>query len=181
MKALSSILFFLFGTLSSGLFAQNLPDQKPNNFLNTKREGEWVIWYNAKSQRTNFRDSVKYYTKVIFKNGIPQGMVYDFYLSGKIHWQSKLSSFEPLVREGKASWFYENGNKLSERNFANGKLNGELIDYYKSGKIEFTSNYTDGLREGYEIKYHENGTIKIKGKNGYLLFNKNHVEESINY
>ena len=94
-----------------------IPDLKPNQTINGKKEGAWVYWYNAKWKSTNLKDSVAFYRKITFKNDKPIGIVNDFYKSGQKQWEGKLISNEPEINEGKCTWYYENGNKSKHCGF----------------------------------------------------------------
>ena len=45
---------------------------------------------------------------------------------------------------GPATWWYENGQKMREKNYKDGKLDGLLIMWYENGKEIRRENYKDG-------------------------------------
>jgi TonB family protein len=63
-------------------------------------------------------------------------IIRDYYLTGSLYMLAECSSFYPdLVKEGKASWYYESGSKLSEGMFEEGKPVGLHLDYYENGSL----------------------------------------------
>jgi TonB family protein len=63
-------------------------------------------------------------------------VVRDYYLTGSLYMLAECSSFYPdLVKEGKATCFYESGSKLSEGVFEEGKPVGLHLDYYENGNL----------------------------------------------
>ena len=45
---------------------------------------------------------------------------------------------------GPATWWYENGQKMREKNYKDGKLDGFIIVWNKKGKEISRENYKDG-------------------------------------
>lgn len=63
------------------------------------------------------------------------------------------------------------GKLINEREFKNGLLNGNDIEYYTDGSIKSKSTYKDDKLIGDTIKYYENGNIKSK---------YTHIDDSMN-
>jgi len=65
---------------------------------------------------------------------------------------------------------YENGHgqKNSERNYKDGKLEGLFTRWYENGQRSYEGNYKDGKLEGLFTRWYENGQKKFEGnyKNG---------------
>ncbi len=55
--------------------------------------------------------------------------------------------------------FYNNGKIQNEGTLENGKINGQLTVYYKTGIKKSITNYKDGIRDGLWIDYYSNGTL----------------------
>lgn len=162
-------IIIIFLLIANTVFCQNIPDLKPNQTINGKKEGAWIFWYNAKWKPTTLKDSVAYYRKITFKEDKPIGIVNDFYKSGQKQWEGKLISVEPEVNEGKCTWYYENGNKSSVVNFVNGLKEGEEISYYENGNIyEKGVNYK-GFRFSEWIKF------SISGQQGKIQYGMNEI------
>ncbi len=145
IKTLLSLSLLLFWHHS---FGQSIPERKPNVILNGKKQGDWVFWYNSKWEKTDIRDSALFYRKISFKDDIPDGIVTDYYKSGKPQMQMTLLSIDPDIKDGKVILYLENGTKSFECYFVKGKENGIAISYYESGKVYSKENDVDGLLEG---------------------------------
>jgi antitoxin component YwqK of YwqJK toxin-antitoxin module len=89
----------------------------------------------------------------------------------------------PLNYTGKIKEFYEDGSKMKEVEYVNGKENGRLLMWFKghylngkkngkwlemyySGKIKYEYNYLHGRLNGLWCKWHENG---INAEHGFFL------------
>ena len=72
---------------------------------------------------------------------------------------------------GSCKSFYSNGNIKSEAHFKNGKLNGELINYFENSKISDITKYEYGNAK-YSVSFYETGdtlsfgNIKNNERNG---------------
>jgi CHAT domain-containing protein/Tfp pilus assembly protein PilF len=128
-------LFFLYTLLSlaSSLSAQNFPTGQ-NTIKNGKRDGDWILWLNAKRNSTTISDSVIYYRMISYAEGKPVGMVKDFYRNGKLQWQGHLITDNPGdVIDGSSVSYYENGQKEEEAEFKDGS-EIQITKYSKDGQ-----------------------------------------------
>ncbi|MDO8535756.1 MAG: tetratricopeptide repeat protein [Candidatus Omnitrophota bacterium] len=66
--------------------------------------------------------------------------------------------------EGKAIWYYSNGNMQTEGNYVNGKENGFFKWYYPSGAVKAEGGYLDGKYSGEWKWYNEGGAVTKKEK-----------------
>jgi antitoxin component YwqK of YwqJK toxin-antitoxin module/TolA-binding protein len=64
--------------------------------------------------------------------------------------------------DGKATYYYENGNKQFEYNYLAGDFNGEQRTYHENGKVSDKETYVNGSAEGTDYSYHENGKLSIE-------------------
>ena len=70
------------------------------------------------------------------------------------------------LRHGKWTWWHENGQKQSERNYKNGEEIGEggsVITRYSNGLKYTEVNYKDGKEDGKWTRWYKNGTKKSEG------------------
>lgn len=60
--------------------------------------------------------------------------------------------------------FYTKNQVLSmEHHYVDGSMQGEIREYYESGKLWITYEFTDGAPNGPFLWYHENGEVMLKG------------------
>ena len=59
--------------------------------------------------------------------------------------------------------WYENGQKKSEVNVKDGKLNGKYTYWYENGQKMFEANFIDGKWDGKYTEWYENGQIDREG------------------
>lgn len=168
---LRAIIIFLFGAITTNLFAQHIPDGYREG-----RDSEGRLTY-----------------KGTFKAGKPVGEFLRFYPNGsiraKMYYQADnvkttffnqngdtiaTGSYKNKLREGE--WLYYSSNQstpyLSLRSqYSNGNLDGLTESYYPSGKVAERILYKAGSKEGKWFQYYESGQIKLSA-----LYKKNLLE-----
>jgi antitoxin component YwqK of YwqJK toxin-antitoxin module len=67
--------------------------------------------------------------------------------------------FKDGMKEGKWTWWYENGQKETEGNYSGGKPDGEYTAWHKNGQIRLAWNYKKnaGFADGKMTMWYENG------------------------
>ena len=50
-----------------------------------------------------------------------------------------------------------------QKNYINGKFEGEWLEYYENGQLKIKRNYKDDKLEGESLWYHKNGQLESKG------------------
>jgi antitoxin component YwqK of YwqJK toxin-antitoxin module/S1-C subfamily serine protease len=104
------------------------------------------------------------------------GVVLDYYKSGQIQNSIERAVFidkyenDDWIFDGKSITYYETGEKESELNFINGKIEGLYKEYYQSGKLYSVVSYTNGLEQGEYNSFYESGSnyIKYNANNGLI-------------
>lgn len=86
---------------------------------------------------------------------------YDFF-KGTIR-ADKIDDKKPDVRNGHWTWWYEDGEKMCEGDFNDGKAVGRHVWYYPSGQKEMEGEFIDGKRQGVWVTWHQNGLKKSEG------------------
>ncbi|MCO6495428.1 MAG: tetratricopeptide repeat protein [Bacteroidetes bacterium] len=157
------LFIFIFLILPLHLFAQQIPQQKPNKTINGQKEGEWVLWYDEEFNPTNLIVEVQYYRKITFNAGKPVGKVYDYYKSGKLQWEGYLLDIDPDVMDGFAISYYENGNIQVKCSFHNDQFEGDYESYYENGQLERKVTYKNNKEEGKTLLYYDNGNLQVEG------------------
>jgi len=75
--------------------------------------------------------------------------------------------------------YYNNGNKESEREYKNDKVNGWARLWYESGQLHMEATYIDNKVHGTRTAYHKNGQkfCQAEYDNGKILRKENWDEE----
>jgi antitoxin component YwqK of YwqJK toxin-antitoxin module len=68
-------------------------------------------------------------------------------------------NYKESMRDGKWTYWHENGNLWSEGWFKKGKSDGKRTTYFDNGKIRYTGIYKDDVRTGKWSFYDENGRL----------------------
>ncbi|MBN2260296.1 MAG: TonB family protein [Clostridiales bacterium] len=89
-----------------------------------------------KASKDNF-----FYYRVLTKDSNDIYECKDFWRTGEIQMQGKLSSLYPQTRESKFCWYYKNGNLRQTINYRNNKIVGLIQNYDTTGKFEFEYIY----------------------------------------
>tara|TARA_Y100001933_G_C18734443_1_gene453104 strand:+ start:224 stop:694 length:471 start_codon:yes stop_codon:yes gene_type:complete len=66
-------------------------------------------------------------------------------------------------REGRWTFWYENGQLLSRINHKNGKREGLYERYYESGQVKVREYYKNGEWDGLYEWYYESGQLEMRG------------------
>jgi len=98
-----------------------------------------------------------------------QGLVKSYYnnsdtLKSEINYSNN-------IREGKAVFYYPNGNPEEELFYQNGKVEGLVKEYYPNGKLKIMYNVSNGKRDGQASLFDTAGNYlkDIYYENGKLL------------
>jgi antitoxin component YwqK of YwqJK toxin-antitoxin module len=67
------------------------------------------------------------------------------------------------VKQGKATAYYENGQKAGEMAFKNDKPDGKTLAWFESGKKKMQGQSVDGVACGTWTEWYENGQVESKG------------------
>lgn len=81
------------------------------------------------------------------------------YPSGSL--KSTLSYNSDNKLDGISNYYREDGSHMYTKTYANGKLQGEYIEY-RRGEVYVKSNYVKDVLEGEYTKYFNDGTIQVK-------------------
>ncbi len=121
------------------------------------------IFYDENWKVVKFPEEANYYRKVLLdKKGRPYGITQDFYLTGELQWQGKLTYVDTVdnskdIMEGICTWYYKNGNKSRQSLMRNGKEEGKTIFWYEDGKIAREIEYSEGKLNGKLVEYYPSG------------------------
>jgi antitoxin component YwqK of YwqJK toxin-antitoxin module len=115
------------------------------NYENGVFEGPWSFWHdNGQLSKT-----------VAFKAGAPDGHWEVFRADGTL---LAKRGYKNGQRDGVWTLYNEDGKTPSmEQTYAEGKINGPVTVYYKSGKPRIQSTFKDNLREGKVSEWDESG------------------------
>ncbi len=133
--------------------------------------------YFDKNWKTTTKKNATYY-RIIVKENDSLYAVKDYYINGVLQMQGHITSLKKDIFQGEVNWYDKNGKKTITRNYKNGILEGDVIDYsgpfstrcyYKnfmpySGTI-YSNNtipaeyigYLDGKQE-FSYSYYKNST-----------------------
>ncbi|MBN2663414.1 MAG: hypothetical protein JXR68_07165, partial [Bacteroidales bacterium] len=83
-----------------------------------------------------------------------EGTVVQYYREGNV----QITYFQKDGKKnGKAVWFYENGEKYLEVNYIEDEFDGDLVKYYDNGKIQSVTPYDKGELLPGTIEYNQLG------------------------
>lgn len=125
-------------------------------------KGKWTIYYDNNWNEVN--QPSKYYRIVNFdSNGKPVGNIIDYFQKDNSkQMEGHYLSIEPDIKEGKHTWYYENGNIKLEGNFINNEKDEIWILYYKDNnmagnkicqKVEYKNGILNGKFEWFNIMH----------------------------
>lgn len=169
-KLFSNFLLLLFLGITFNVFSQETINQFD---LEGKRTGVWKKYYNNKRIRYEgtFKAGkevgiFKFYSETSsehpiiikdYKNNSEVSEVKFYTVKGILLSEGKMKSKD---RTGKWIYYHEDGKTMmSEENYENGLLNGEVKTYYKSGKLTEELHYKNGKLNGSLKRYSSEGVL----------------------
>ena len=84
--------------------------------------------YFDKNWKTTTQENAAYY-RLITKENDSLFVVKDYYVNGVLQMEGLTTSLEKDVFQGTVNWYDKNGKKTITRNYKNGILEGDVIDY----------------------------------------------------
>lgn len=130
-----------------------------------------TIFFNNKWEKST-KSNYEYY-RITLKSS--DGLYYfsDYWKSGQIQMTGKSSSPDLETRNGKFEWFYINGNRKQEINYANNVITGKVKTFLQDGALDFEYimilDSLDNAKEFYET---------VKPFNKHLSKEVKHPNES---
>lgn len=161
---MKKIVFTLFILCSASglLFAQDtIYLYYDNNWVEILNKNEAAYYRKAFPQSNNAWD------------------VNDFYMNHKIQMTGTYKSKKLTVRNGHFIYYFENGNKTSEGDYTNDKLNGPWTYWHENGLKKSQGTYTDNQKTGIWNYWNENNrllaieTYKKAGNGSFVGFHEN--------
>lgn len=108
-----------------------------------------------------------YYTIISQRNGLFYKR--EYYLTDTLKMKGSYSSLAPISREGRFTYYFENGQIESIGEYIDNKKDGEYICYYSSGKIDYRGAYIKGKEVGEFLYYYNDTTHEIRRKENYSI------------
>ena len=113
-------------------------------YLNGKIQGEGVLFNGKlKGKRLKYHLSGKVSDEIEYDNGISNGLEQRFYADGTLMQKGVLKNGKEV---GDWEMYHPNGQLKQKAHFTDeGKMDGEVVSYYSTGKIRGTSYYENGV------------------------------------
>lgn len=92
--------------------------------------------------------------EVTFKNGIKDGLLKTFYVSGQVY---QTFWFENGLREDSACWYYLEGQLFRTTPFKHDTVDGIQKQFYKNGALRAKIGYRKGMRTSFFEEYNSSG------------------------
>ena len=170
-RVIKNIIITCFVLFNISCMADNKIDKKYQKIISDIKEfekkGKFIGYFDDSCNITKGKERAKYYRVLHEKNNgiylITQhdldGTLNEIYQATDEYdcWGRDDNSYNR--REGKTISFFQNGTKLREANYRNGKLEGKEYWYNENGKIYWILEYKNNIQNGKEIRYFDNGEI----------------------
>ncbi len=139
-----------------------------------------TLYYDKDWRGVSSAADAAFYREVTFdRDGIPLGLVRDYYITGELQGEGRFlhvdrDNDEQSVFDGPMTIYYRNGLKASEAVYRGGKLNGPQSEWDESGVERSRSEYLDGLLHGTSLDWYESGKLQYREvyDHGRLVNNK---------
>lgn len=80
-----------------------------------------------------------------------------FYDNGNLH---EIGFEDDLGRQGKWTFYNEDGSIFKEVDYKDDKCNGDFVRYHSNGIVALQTTYANGVMDGKGVEFYENGSIK---------------------
>ncbi len=142
-------------------------------YKNGLKDGIWKHWYLDGKQelmqtylvktiekKEYFRQQPKKYAEVVRPEEVSvlEGPSFSWYENGK---SKDEGNYLDNVQHGKWTYYYDDGKKMYEQTFENGRQNGTVTSWYPEGTLESVKIYKNFVPDGKWIFY-EKQAGKIK-------------------
>lgn len=116
-------------------------------YTTNRKSGNWITYY---SNSLIFK--VEYFTE-----GVKDGISLQFDRKGKL---TLMENYRNNLLNGPTIYYGQyTESPMSETNFANGKKNGQVRQYYDNAKLQEDSHYINDQKNGYSRWFNKNGRM----------------------
>ena len=137
-----------------------------NNEYNPVLDKELTEYFDENWKRC-LKNNASFYRLITYKDkNTPIGEIKDYFITGEI--QSVFTAIyldyndhRKCFKEGKAIYYYKNGNLQQVNYFYNNKRNGKFNTYYSNGQLASEINYIRGYKNGSYFEYSKTGKLEI--------------------
>ncbi|MDB5198753.1 MAG: hypothetical protein JWO92_716 [Chitinophagaceae bacterium] len=93
----------------------------PRNLkCNGKPQGKWRLSLDRDGNYAEKKEDAEFFREITFDEGRPLGWCKDYYRDGKVKAEFKLKNYDPVIYEGKCTWYKPDGSVEREENYNNG-------------------------------------------------------------
>jgi antitoxin component YwqK of YwqJK toxin-antitoxin module len=152
MKRLSSIILILIAiTIFIGCNGK-----KPSENAKAADSGKEVLPDTGFTGIKKMMSGRYVVSEIEFKNGIKDGLMRTFYLSGKLR---QTFMYINGVKEDSAKWYYEEGQLFRTTPFKNDTIDGIQKQFYRTGRIRAKIGWSKGMRTPFIQEFDNNGKL----------------------
>lgn len=128
--------------------------------LNINAQDTTTVYFDKSWHKTT-KTNASFYRKII-KKSKKEYLVNDYYLNGILQMTGVYTSKNLKKKEGKFTYFHENGQKSSEGLFEDGDQSGLWHAWYPSGAVHDEGKYIEGKKQDEWKWYFETGQISAR-------------------
>jgi antitoxin component YwqK of YwqJK toxin-antitoxin module len=148
--------------------------KQPNELNeNGNKQGLWITFMFSNFEQCLLAEDASYYRIAEYEDGVPQGIVRDYYRDGKLQFEGKLISEFPSVYDETIRIYWASGSLKKEEVYKN----GVLIDHYDIKKIQPFSLLQVIERQEEPLIFNPVSTENWRLKSCKYLMNKIESEE----
>jgi CHAT domain-containing protein len=148
MRALPLYIILIVTALvviSHSLEAQVLLQRPNKTDALSRRQGDWIIFFNDQWEEIPSEAEAIYYRLISYHDDVPVGVASDYYRNGVKQWEGSLLKDRPDIPDGKQVWYYENG-VVKTSDVYKDTVAISSISYLRNGELadpEWQTNYYD--------------------------------------
>lgn len=137
-----------------------------------------TIFYNKYWRKTT-KDKAFFYRPLPLQKEGNLFVLKDYYIDGKLQMKAYSSSNKKDIFEGKTTWYYENGQISSERNYIKNTPHGQEKSYFRDGALLSEGIYKSGkMFNGTFLRTNEQPMKTYTAENGEIIASSAYYQEN---
>lgn len=129
----------------------------------TSIAGDTIVkYFNRDWVEIDDKVQASFYRK-IYQKSEKLWIVLDYFKSQKLQMSGSYSNKKLTKKQGHFDYYFENGRKSIEGDFADDLKTGVWIEWHENGKKSTEGNYKAGKREGNWVAWYDNGQKRAEG------------------
>lgn len=123
-------------------------------------QGQDTTYFNAEWEEISTGDTASFYRVIAPFDDDDLFSIRDYYKSGQVQMDGTCYLRDTVIRHGKFTYYFENGDLEATVEYKKGKREGEYVQYNENGTLFVRARYKNGRHVGRWTYYYPDGTVR---------------------